>query len=57
MTQASTSRSLSEFRARLLAASAECRLLDLMLFRFQEREWLEARGRLRTNPRSLQPVH
>ena len=40
---------LSEFRDRLLAGGAEGRLLDLMLTRFQERGWLKARGRQRTD--------
>jgi transposase len=40
---------LSEFRSRVVAGSAELRLLDLMLGRFAERGWLKARGRQRTD--------
>ncbi len=40
---------LSEFRSRLLAGSAEQRLLELMLERFQARGLLKARGRQRTD--------
>jgi transposase len=40
---------LSEFRARLVAGSAEQRLLDTLLDRCRERGWLKARGRQRTD--------
>jgi transposase len=40
---------LCEFRARLLAGSAEQRLLDAILDRCRERGWLKARGRQRTD--------
>src|SRR5438270_6112932 len=39
---------LCEFRARLLASSAECRLFDRILALLQERQWVKARGRQRT---------
>ncbi len=40
---------LSEFRARLLERDQESVLLEKMLERFQERGWLKARGRQRTD--------
>jgi transposase len=40
---------LCEFRARLLAGSAEQHLLDALLDRCRERGWLKARGRQRTD--------
>jgi transposase len=40
---------LSEFRARLVAGTAEQRLLDLLLERCREGGWLKARGRQRTD--------
>jgi transposase len=40
---------LCEFRARLLAGSAERRLLDAVLDRCRDRGWLKARGRQRTD--------
>jgi len=40
---------LSEFRSRLVAGNAEQRLLDLLLERCQEKGWLRARGRQRTD--------
>jgi transposase len=40
---------LSEFRSRLVAGKAEQRLLDLLLERCQEKGWLKARGRQRTD--------
>jgi transposase len=40
---------LSEFRTRLLAGSAEQRLLDTLLDRCRQRGWLKARGRQRTD--------
>jgi len=40
---------LCEFRRRLLAGSAERRLLDTLLDRCRERGWLRARGRQRTD--------
>jgi transposase len=40
---------LSEFRQRLLAHGAEARLLEIMLTSFQERKWLSARGKQRTD--------
>jgi transposase len=40
---------LCEFRARLVAGSAEQRLLDALLDRCRERGWLKARGRQRTD--------
>jgi transposase len=40
---------LSEFRDRILAGGMECRLLDDMLKQFQERGWLKARGKQRTD--------
>jgi transposase len=40
---------LSEFRARLVAGAAEQVLLDRLLARCQERGWLKARGRQRTD--------
>jgi transposase len=40
---------LCEFRARLLAGSAEHRLLDAVLQRCRERGWLKARGQQRTD--------
>jgi transposase len=40
---------LCEFRARLIAGSAEQRLLDAILDRCRERNWLKARGRQRTD--------
>jgi transposase len=40
---------LSEFRSRLLQGSLEQRLLDTLFERCQERGWLKARGRQRTD--------
>lgn len=40
---------LGEFRARLIAGSHEQRLLDALLDRCRERNWLKARGRQRTD--------
>jgi len=40
---------LTEFRTRLLAGSAETRLLDRLLELFQARGWLKGRGRQRTD--------
>lgn len=40
---------LSEFRTRLLNGSAEERLLDVMLKLFQERKWLKAGGKQRSD--------
>jgi transposase len=40
---------LVEFRARLIAGSAEGRLLETILTRCRERGWLKARGRQRTD--------
>jgi transposase len=40
---------LSEFRDRILAGGMERRLLDDMLEQFQERGWLKARGKQRTD--------
>jgi transposase len=40
---------LCEFRSRLIAGSAEERLLDAVLERCRERNWLKARGRQRTD--------
>src|SRR5262249_36992441 len=40
---------LTEFRTRLLAGSAEQRILDGVLNRCRERGWLKARGRQRTD--------
>src|SRR5688572_11406119 len=40
---------LCEFRARLIAGSAEQRLPDALLERCRERNWLKARGRQRTD--------
>jgi len=40
---------LCEFRARLIAGSAEERLLDAVLDRCRERNWLKTRGRQRTD--------
>ncbi len=40
---------LSEFRARLIAGEAEHLLLDTLLARCRERQWLKARGRQRTD--------
>ncbi len=40
---------LCEFRSRLLAGSAQQRLLDAILDRCRERGWLKARGRQRTD--------
>jgi len=40
---------LCEFRARLIAGSAERRLLDAVLDRCRDRGWLKARGRQRTD--------
>jgi transposase len=40
---------LCEFRARLIAGSAEERLLDAVIERCRERDWLKARGRQRTD--------
>jgi transposase len=40
---------LSEFRARLLNQGAEARLFEIMLAGFQERGWLKARGKQRTD--------
>ena len=40
---------LSEFRSRLLAGGAEDRLLEAILTHFQEREWLKAGGKQRTD--------
>ena len=40
---------LVEFRSRLVAGSAEGRLLDAVLTRCRERGWLKARGRQRTD--------
>jgi transposase len=40
---------LSEFRSRLVSHGAEDRLLELMVQLFQERGWLKARGRARTD--------
>ena len=39
---------LSEFRGRLLAHGAECRLFDRLLEQFRERGWIKARGKQRT---------
>jgi transposase len=40
---------LSEYRDRLIAGGVESKLLDDMLEKFQERGWLAARGRQRTD--------
>ena len=40
---------LSEGRSRLIAAGRESQLLDLMLAHFQDRRWLKARGKARTD--------
>jgi transposase len=40
---------LSEFRSPLVSHSAQDRLLEIMVERFQERGWLKARGRARTD--------
>jgi transposase len=40
---------LSEFRSRLVRHGAEDRLLEIMVELFQERGWLKARGRARTD--------
>jgi transposase len=40
---------LSEFRTRLVTGRAEQQLLDTLLERFRERQWLKARGRQRTD--------
>jgi transposase len=40
---------LSEFRTRLVTGGAEQQLLDTLLARFGERQWLKARGRQRTD--------
>ena len=40
---------LSEFRARLIDKQAEQRLLEKMLTLFQQKGWLKARGRQRTD--------
>ena len=40
---------LSELRTRLVTAGAEQQLLDTLLDRFRERQWLKARGRQRTD--------
>ena len=40
---------LSEFRKRLVAGNSEQVLLDTMLTLFQERGWLKARGKQRTD--------
>lgn len=40
---------LSEFRTRLVTGGAEQQLLDTLLERFRERQWLKARGRQRTD--------
>jgi len=40
---------LSEFRSRLVAGHAEERLLEKMLTLFQQKGWLKARGRQRTD--------
>ncbi len=40
---------LSEFRTRLVTGGAEQQLLDTLLDRFRERQWLKARGRQRTD--------
>lgn len=40
---------LSEFRARLVQKNIETLLLERMLERFREKEWLKARGRQRTD--------
>ena len=40
---------LSEFRERLVAGNSEQVLLDTMLTLFQERGWLKARGKQRTD--------
>jgi transposase len=40
---------LSEFRTRLIAGQAECRLLEALLEQCRERQWLRARGRQRTD--------
>ncbi len=54
---------LSEFRVRLLEKKQESLLLDKMLERFQEKQWLKARGKQRTdsthilaNVRHLNPL-
>jgi len=40
---------LCEFRARLVAGSAEQQLLDTLLKQFKERGWLKERGKQRTD--------
>ena len=40
---------LSEWRSRLIAAGRESQLLDKMLAHFQDRGWLKARGKARTD--------
>jgi transposase len=40
---------LSEFRTRLVTGGAEQQLLDTLLERFRERQWLKVRGRQRTD--------
>lgn len=40
---------LSEFRTRVIAGQAEPQLLDALLERCRERQWLRARGRQRTD--------
>ncbi len=40
---------LCEFRARLMAGSAEQQLLDTLLKQFKERGWLKERGKQRTD--------
>lgn len=40
---------LSEFRTRVVAGAAEQRLLDALLAKCRERQWLKARGRQRTD--------
>jgi transposase len=40
---------LSEWRSRLIAAGRESQLLDQMLAHFQDKGWLKARGKARTD--------
>jgi transposase len=40
---------LSEFRSRLVGHGAEGQLLEIMVKLFQQRGWLKARGRARTD--------
>lgn len=40
---------LSEWRSRLIAAGRESQLLDRMLAHFQDKGWLKARGKARTD--------